>query len=179
MYPTEPEGSILAEWPGTESNRRHHDFQSCALPTELPGQKKTPEPGGAGGFTFERVWSSSIDVSRPFRTAIRTRCQPRATFARDASPEPRPLRFSFGEPSSGRLGPRRAPRVRRIGSAQGQTGPPTSGNAARGGAPLPTRNSGGGIRTRDLRVMSPTSYQAAPPRNKDPKYTPGFRGCQP
>jgi hypothetical protein len=25
-------------------------------------------------------------------------------------------------------------------------------------------NSGGGIRTRDLRVMSPTSYQAAPPR---------------
>src|SRR5690606_5688293 len=24
-------------WPGTESNRRHHDFQSCALPTELPG----------------------------------------------------------------------------------------------------------------------------------------------
>ena len=26
-------------------------------------------------------------------------------------------------------------------------------------------NSGGGIRTRDLRVMSPTSYQTAPPRN--------------
>ncbi len=25
-------------------------------------------------------------------------------------------------------------------------------------------NSGGGIRTRDLRVMSPTSYQTAPPR---------------
>src|SRR3954452_13705405 len=30
-------------------------------------------------------------------------------------------------------------------------------------------NSGGGIRTRDLRVMSPTSYQAAPPRVKDRK----------
>ena len=27
------------EWPGTESNCRHHDFQSCALPTELPGRK--------------------------------------------------------------------------------------------------------------------------------------------
>ena len=26
------------------------------------------------------------------------------------------------------------------------------------------RDSGGGIRTRDLRVMSPTSYQTAPPR---------------
>ncbi len=40
-------------------------------------------------------------------------------------------------------------------------------------------NSGGGIRTRDLRVMSPTSYQAAPPRNKDTEYTPTPRGCQP
>ena len=28
-------------------------------------------------------------------------------------------------------------------------------------------HSGGGIRTRDLRVMSPTSYQAAPPRDQD------------
>jgi RNA polymerase sigma-70 factor, ECF subfamily len=27
------------EWPGTESNRRHADFQSAALPTELPGRK--------------------------------------------------------------------------------------------------------------------------------------------
>jgi hypothetical protein len=25
-------------WPGTESNRRHEDFQSSALPTELPGR---------------------------------------------------------------------------------------------------------------------------------------------
>jgi hypothetical protein len=24
------------EWRGPESNWRHHDFQSCALPTELP-----------------------------------------------------------------------------------------------------------------------------------------------
>jgi hypothetical protein len=28
-------------------------------------------------------------------------------------------------------------------------------------------HSGGGIRTRDLRVMSPTSYQTAPPRGVD------------
>ena len=26
-------------WPGAESNRRHADFQSAALPTELPGQE--------------------------------------------------------------------------------------------------------------------------------------------
>ena len=26
-------------WPGAESNCRHRDFQSLALPTELPGQK--------------------------------------------------------------------------------------------------------------------------------------------
>ena len=29
-------------WPGAESNCRHHDFQSCALPTELPGPDKKP-----------------------------------------------------------------------------------------------------------------------------------------
>ena len=26
------------KWPGAGSNRRHQDFQSCALPTELPGR---------------------------------------------------------------------------------------------------------------------------------------------
>jgi hypothetical protein len=31
------------KWPGPESNRRHADFQSAALPTELPGR---PESGG-------------------------------------------------------------------------------------------------------------------------------------
>ena len=31
--------NVLEEWcPGTESNRRHCDFQSHALPTELPGR---------------------------------------------------------------------------------------------------------------------------------------------
>ena len=27
-------------WPGTELNRRHGDFQSPALPTELPGPSR-------------------------------------------------------------------------------------------------------------------------------------------
>ena len=29
---------LSIEWRGRESNPRHHDFQSCALPTELPRQ---------------------------------------------------------------------------------------------------------------------------------------------
>ena len=41
----------------------------------------------------------------------------------------------------------------------GQTKP---GTEARGLG----ENSGGGIRTRDLRVMSPASYQTAPPRDR-------------
>ena len=35
------------QWcPGTESNRRHADFQSAALPTELPGHRAEPAPWG-------------------------------------------------------------------------------------------------------------------------------------
>jgi hypothetical protein len=32
------ERKVLKWWLGTESNRRHGDFQSPALPTELPSQ---------------------------------------------------------------------------------------------------------------------------------------------
>ena len=39
-------------------------------------------------------------------------------------------------------------------------------------------SSGGGIRTRDLRVMSPTSYQTAPPRNKKRKVKQSREACQ-
>ena len=34
-------------WPGTESNHRHADFQSAALPTELPGQLEPVREGAA------------------------------------------------------------------------------------------------------------------------------------
>src|SRR5689334_7937807 len=37
-------------WPGSESNQRHADFQSAALPTELPGQagqNAAPKSGAA------------------------------------------------------------------------------------------------------------------------------------
>src|SRR3546814_18091659 len=40
--------------PGTESNRRHGDFQSPALPTELPGHDR--ERGRRGAITVSRVF---------------------------------------------------------------------------------------------------------------------------
>ena len=66
--------------------------------------------------------------------------------------------------------PSRAPRIsdrpetRRLQRSSPRVVPtwetPPSGGASRA-------NSGGRIRTCDLRVMSPTSYQTAPPRNRD------------
>ncbi len=46
-----PSTSDLPEWcPGAESNHRHCDFQSHALPTELPGHFQGREARGAGGL---------------------------------------------------------------------------------------------------------------------------------
>src|SRR5437879_5692632 len=53
--------SLRCKWPGAELNRRHADFQSAALPTELPGRGCAGEqlsgPNGAVGvskFVVER-----------------------------------------------------------------------------------------------------------------------------
>src|SRR4051794_13049511 len=54
---------------------------------------------------------------------------------------------------------RRAPRERRKPRIHGAFEPSTAVLS-----PSSPAGSGGGVRTRDLRVMSPTSYQTAPPR---------------
>ena len=41
LRPVAPTGT--EKWLGTESNRRHGDFQSPALPTELPSRRNTPK----------------------------------------------------------------------------------------------------------------------------------------
>ncbi len=50
--------------PGTESNRRHRDFQSRALPTELPGPARS-RVYRAGSRPLSSVMSSSSETDGP------------------------------------------------------------------------------------------------------------------
>ena len=124
------------QWPGAESNCRHHDFQSCALPTELPGLHKKPVRATSRARTGSLSERASAKSGSPAPPAIA------------GSMYQRPSKNSTSAPGS--------PRVILTWEA------PPGGGASRA-------NSGGGIRTRDLRVMSPTSYQTAPPRNRTKK----------
>ena len=72
--------------------------------------------------------------------------------------------------SPGKL--RHAPRVDSLATAH-EKGQPQSTGLSR-----VTENSGGRIRTYDLRVMSPTSYQTALPRSCGADYSCGCRGVQ-
>ena len=99
-------------------NRRHRDFQSRALPTELPGPV--------------------------FPTSDRQKPTGRFRFRAHMGTVPGGLVDADG-PYAGPLRQKRRAR-RRSG--------------------FRCSHSGGGIRTRDLRVMSPMSYQTAPPRSK-------------
>ena len=54
-------------WPGAELNCRHHDFQSCALPTELPGRT------ARGGRANRRTPSITCDFRPACRSNTSTR----------------------------------------------------------------------------------------------------------
>jgi hypothetical protein len=132
-----------SSWPGAESNRRHHDFQSCALPTELPGPDKKPARASRRG---REVLGGDAPTAAPLPPTIAgSTCR---------RPSRRPNFASVSPLAVPERGKRR--QRRRF-----------------------TSNSGGRIRTCDLRVMSPTSYQTAPPRNRKGKLVPFWRRGQP
>jgi hypothetical protein len=77
--------------PGAESNHRHADFQSAALPTELPGHpdrraspacpRSLARPGGESGCLIARLFALSSAVHRQkgaqparWRTGAPPRC---------------------------------------------------------------------------------------------------------
>jgi hypothetical protein len=52
-------------WLGPESNRRHEDFQSSALPTELPSRKGGEEQGiWNAGVPAQANSSRTIEIDR-------------------------------------------------------------------------------------------------------------------
>src|SRR2546428_12508387 len=63
------------DWLGAESNRRHVDFQSTALPTELPSRKidnRTPKPG-VHYARFRLQGKSAVTLSRRSTTVAHFR----------------------------------------------------------------------------------------------------------
>ena len=53
-----------AEWRGWESNPRHHDFQSCALPTELPRRSRAGWKASGESLGWGRDLAASSDRGR-------------------------------------------------------------------------------------------------------------------
>ena len=119
-------------WAGAESNRRHHDFQSCALPAELPTRTaRFPRP---------------LD---PFSTAFRSYCQ--QSQADDVSfntraGQPVQLSAPTKDPRSGRV----ACRPRPVGPHE----PPGNSRATKPNGPVKSYCS--------RAVISPRQTRSAP-----------------
>src|SRR6476659_2401542 len=64
-------------WPGRESNPRHGDFQSPALPTELPGQRARHDTDAAG-FGQAAYWLNGVRVAPAAHLPPGARCIRRA-----------------------------------------------------------------------------------------------------
>src|SRR5262245_41956186 len=58
----------VARWTGPGSNRRHQDFQSCALPTELPVRAN---PAAGPGKGREAEFFRTFDLYRLWRRVSR------------------------------------------------------------------------------------------------------------
>jgi hypothetical protein len=61
----------LKWWDGTESNRRHEDFQSSALPTELPSQIFQKKVSEAREDKYHNHQIESMNI--PFALVVQSR----------------------------------------------------------------------------------------------------------
>ncbi len=76
----------MIQWPGAESNCRHADFQSAALPTELPGRAMQQKnlAGSGERWQWERrltqKGAAGDQSATPLRFRFRNRRRHHAAF---------------------------------------------------------------------------------------------------
>src|SRR5229473_3077341 len=96
-----------AWWAGTGLNRRHQDFQSCALPTELPAHHEVARIPEGAGPVYELPPQVAFECAC---IAGRTRQRPLSARRRD-SPEPLGRRARGADSSPSAVKPAKAVQI--------------------------------------------------------------------
>jgi hypothetical protein len=85
----------LKMWLGAESNRRHVDFQSTALPTELPSRKSRVSLSSNAGWSLKQKTLNAQPAFADVTVSVRSAKRGAAVFSTRARRRPEVDVYSF------------------------------------------------------------------------------------